>query len=116
MRSPIRAPGFTPVPPDIFREWRKHAERGLTGLIHSLDRGWAGPGYSNDPDCDDEWEKAYKACKKSFEELGHRALTPNMRGDLGMPKCMKGQVRRGCELPDDAIMKKIIRFRLLDDD
>jgi hypothetical protein len=30
---PIPRPGFTPVPPGIFDEWRKHAERGLAGLF-----------------------------------------------------------------------------------
>lgn len=94
--QPYPRPGFTPVPPDIFREWRKHAERGLTGLIHALRPGGGMGTMGDDPDCEAEWKDAREFCEDMFTPK-NRAYSNGVRGGYKtVDDCMRGNVSARC--------------------
>jgi len=106
--QPYPRPGFTPVPPDIFREWRKHATRGLTGLIHALDLNIGGRDYDpgEDPECWEEYAAAYRDCMKYRNGRSYFTNTAQRRGDLNY--CIDGQIPERCKVPPDRL-QEIIR-------
>jgi hypothetical protein len=91
-----RRPGFSPVPPDIFSEWRKHAELGLLGLLNAY-RGtgsWGNEGGRSDPDCKDEWDDARDRCAN---ELAKTNPAPRMTGRYpNIEDCARGFVSERC--------------------
>jgi hypothetical protein len=91
-------PGFTPLPPGIFDEWRRHAERGLTGLLDTYFRdttnSGAGGGDPDGPGCYEEWKDARQLCS---DELVKRK--PNKRitgGHKSIDDCARGWVSERC--------------------
>jgi hypothetical protein len=64
LQNAIPRPGFTPVLPDIFNEWRRHTQKGLEGLLdyYYRARKGSGGGGGRDPDCDEEWRHAREWC------------------------------------------------------
>jgi hypothetical protein len=91
-------PGFTPLPPGIFDEWRRHAERGLTGLYGALFRdpthSYGGSGYPDKPGCDEEWTDARKICS---DELAKRMPSKKITGGhKNIEDCARGWVSERC--------------------
>jgi hypothetical protein len=92
-------PGFTPVPPDIFAEWRKHAERGLTGLLNAYkghgNLGGNSGGWGDDEDCQAEWNAARRRCVNEVrpQSYSNRGLTGGYRS---IEDCARGFVSRQC--------------------
>jgi hypothetical protein len=91
-------PGFTPVPPGIFDEWRKHAERGMKGLIDYYYRTFQGGGGSSgggwDPECDEEWKAAIDWCRKELAKPNPSRAGTGGYGDIA--NCARGRVSQDC--------------------
>jgi hypothetical protein len=91
-------PGFTPFPPGIFDEWRKHAERGLMGIFNTYFRDTSksddGGGDPDQPGCEEEWKAARQDCTN---ELAKRY--PNKKftgGHKNVEDCPRGLVSARC--------------------
>jgi hypothetical protein len=97
--SAFPRPGFTPVPPGIFDEWRRHAERGLTGLFDWYSRATnntgGGSGENNEPDCRVEWEKARDRCESEIP-IRYRYNKGVTGGYQDIENCARGLVSERC--------------------
>ena len=96
LQNAISRPGFMPVPPDIFDEWRRHTQRGLKGLLDYYYRTYKGSGGGGgwDPDCAEEWREALDWCAKELAKPNpSRALTG---GYDNIQDCARGRVSERC--------------------
>jgi hypothetical protein len=84
---------FSPVPPDILREWRKMFVEGNTKLWNILRRD---TGVLNgDPDCDKEWEDAREMCRDMFDP-GNYGRSKGVRKYNTVEECARGNVSERC--------------------
>jgi hypothetical protein len=91
-------PGFTPLPPGIFDEWRRHAERGLTGLFNTYFRdttnSGGGGGDRDGPGCEEEWQAARRDCVNELSKrYPNRTFTG---GHKNVEDCARGLVSARC--------------------
>lgn len=90
-------PGFTPFPPDIFKEWRRYAEKGLTGLYNVCFRSTSnsgGGGENDGPGCKEEWEDARSICSRELSKQSpNKGITGGYRS---IEDCARGLVSERC--------------------
>ncbi|MDR3469836.1 MAG: hypothetical protein P4M07_28235 [Xanthobacteraceae bacterium] len=97
-----RPGGFTPVLPDVFSEWRKHATAGMMGLLHALRPPSNMSGMGEDtPECRAEWAKAYKWCEDELSK-DHPERSTAYRN---VEDCARGEVSSRCGGNNKADMK-----------
>ena len=94
----IPRPGMTPVPPGVFDEWRKHADRGMKGLLNFCRRAIGalsgGDGDPDGPGCKEEWEAARARCEKELSKPNpNRGITGGYRD---VENCARGHVSARC--------------------
>jgi RHS repeat-associated protein len=95
---PRPTPGMTPLPPGLFDEWRKYADKGVDGLWKFLRRGTTSYGGNgggrNGPGCAEEWAEAREMCAAELSKPNpNRNITG---GCTNIEDCARGLVSERC--------------------
>ena len=68
-------PGFTPVPSDLFNEWRKNTKLGIAGLLNFCRKAIGSGGGGKNDKCYQRHEEEAERCRKAAWQVAHPDYT-----------------------------------------